>query len=430
MIRRATYGDLTAGANRSLAHARGMATQTNLPDAAALADAAAAHADLVAALGHLGHTLHTPAPARRPSMADGSPRPTPRPRALLAQLEAAGLARDWEAPQPTSGCGLALAHAARHARAAADLLATHRTPADQARSPESSRLRHPAFLGAATREWRALISATADLGTHLHALGTQIGADPQTLAPLLEVPRPPATPGAQVTTDALEVPVARPAVRTDAGPLVELSDRITALRHTAWALAQQQVAPAHVHRNLAAVGVMLNDAAYRANLRVAAHDPTRGAIALRADSCAAAGDAWRAAAERTASLRTPTTRHGIDLERMRTRDLLARITDPRTGIDPATAANDLTTLAESFDQVAHWNSHALRAAHSRGDVYLAGRAIPNQLTADNLQLAAAKLADQPIPAPNHTIRAVDRAYALVGAARAATNDLVITPPQL
>ena len=70
MIRRATYGELTAGANRSLAHARGMATQTNLPDAAALADAAAAHADLVAALGHLGHTLHTPAPARRPSLAD------------------------------------------------------------------------------------------------------------------------------------------------------------------------------------------------------------------------------------------------------------------------------------------------------------------------------------------------------------------------
>ena len=97
--RRATYGQLTAGANRSLAHARGMATQTNLPDAAAIADAAAAHADLVAALGHLGHTLHTPAPARRPSMADGSPRPTPRPRALLAQLEAAGLARDWEAPR-------------------------------------------------------------------------------------------------------------------------------------------------------------------------------------------------------------------------------------------------------------------------------------------------------------------------------------------
>ena len=431
MTGRATYGQLAAGAGRSLAHAQAMATQNHLPDERALADTAAAYADLVAALAHLGHTLHRPdQPQRRAPGEAGPTRPITRPRALLAQIEAAGRARDWETPLPSTGCALALTQAARHTRAAADLIATHRSPDGQSRSPESTRLRHPAFLGAADREWRDLIRSTADLGTHLHTLGTQIGADPELLAPLRDTPRPPTAPRTAQAHEALEVPVARPAIRTDAGPLVELSDRVAVMRHTAWTLAQQQVAPAHLHRNLAAVGVMLNDAAYKVNRRTAAVEPTTGHHTRRADGCAAAGDAWRTAAERIANLRTPTTRHSADLERLRARDLLARITDPRSGIDPETAASSLADLAESFDQVAQWNAQALRAAHSRGEVLLAGRAIPNQMAADNLNLATAKLADQPIPAPNHTIRAVDRAYNLVGSCRQVAHELVIHPPQL
>ena len=428
---RATYGQLTAGASRSLAHARAMATQNQLPDERALADAAAAHADLVAALAHLGHTLHRPdQPQPRTPVGDSPARRAPRPRALLAQLDEAGQARDWEAPQPTTGCGLALSRAAQHARAAADLIATHHSPAGHARSPESTRLRHPAFLGAADREWRDLVGHTAELGTHLHTFGTQIGANPQMLTALRNAPRPQTTSRARQTTEVLDVSVARPAVRTNAGPLVELSDLIAVTRHTAWTLAQHQAAPAQVHRNLAAIGVLINDTAYRLNRRSAGTEPPSGQAARRADGCAAAGDAWRTASERTASLRTPTAGHTGNLERLRARDLLAQITNPRSDIDPGTAAADLATLAESFDQVAQWNAQALRAAHSRGEVLLAGRAIPNQLAADSLPLVAAKLADQPIPAPNHTIRALDRAYSLVGTSRQAAHDLVMPPPQL
>ena len=71
MTGRATYGQLTAGASRSLAHARAMATQNQLPDERTLADAATAHADLVAALAHLGNTVHRPdPPTRRPPVGD------------------------------------------------------------------------------------------------------------------------------------------------------------------------------------------------------------------------------------------------------------------------------------------------------------------------------------------------------------------------
>ncbi len=300
----------------------------------------------------------------------------------------------------------------------------------QARSPESTRLRHPAFLEAADREWRDLVGHTAELGIHLHTFGTQIGANPQMLTTLRNTPRPQTTSRARQTTEALDVSVARPAVRTNAGPLAELSDLIAVTRHTAWALAQHRAAPAHVHRNLAAIGVLLNDAAYRLNRRSAGTEPPSAQANRRADGCAAAGDAWRTAGERTASLRTPTAGHAGNLERLRARDLLAQITNPRSDIDPVTAAADLATLAESFDQVAQWNAQALRAAHSRGEVLLAGRAIPNQLAADSLPLVAAKLADRPIPAPNHTIRALDRAYSLVGTSRQTAHDLVMPPPQL
>ncbi|MGB7962606.1 MAG: hypothetical protein WCF12_06550, partial [Propionicimonas sp.] len=260
-----TYAELTHAALEGIALARAATTASNLPDPGTLEDAVAAHRDLTAALAHLGRTIAAPG---------GEPRDLP----LIERLESIARPRAWTAPGPSTEPGVALDHSARLTRAAADLWATHHTPAGAPRSPEASRLRHPAVLGAASRSWRDLVAAAADSCAALGARAEELGiGNPASMLqdradPAGDYPRPEpsriASPPAPVA-----ITVARPAVCTAQGPMVELTDRVNRLRHLAWSLAAQEMAPAHVLRNLAATGAALGQAACHASRAAAAALP-------------------------------------------------------------------------------------------------------------------------------------------------------------
>jgi hypothetical protein len=184
-------------------------------------------------------------------------------------------------------------------------------------------------------------------------------------------------------------------------------------------MAQEQAAPAHLQRNLAAVGALLNDAAYRA---------TRAVEPGSADSFVRAGDAWRRVADLTGSLRTLQPTRAGDVDRIRIRELLAQIDDPRRQVNLTERSRALGGLAIAYDEVAAWNSAALSAAHSQGQVLLTGRALPGRSTSESRALTEAKLADRPVLAPTHTIRALTRSYQEVSAARSITLTPALLPP--
>ena len=154
-----------------------------------------------------------------------------------------GTARAWEARAPRTPHGQAWLDAARSARAAGDLVATHRGPLGEWRSPAAADLDRPhnreiglvqlasvaqqaaavaevaavrgvaVGMAAAEAEW--LVQAGSDLG---HVSTRVLQAD--------------ASPGGS-GLDELEV--ARPQVRSG-DPLIELGDRLARVHRFAWAM--------------------------------------------------------------------------------------------------------------------------------------------------------------------------------------------------
>lgn len=407
MSQSTTYAELTEAALEEIVRATATANSSNLPDACALREASSAHCDLTAALAHLGRTL-------------GGPVGEPPELRLIERLESLARARDWAAPLPASQPGTALTRSARLTRAAADLWATHHTADGAPRSPESSRLRHPAVLGAASRGWKELVTAAADTRAALDACAEGLGlGNPDPTEPALLVPgypRPEPSRSASATAR-LSITVAKPAVRTSEGPMSELSDRLDRLRHLAWSMATQGIAPAHVLRNLAATGFELSRAAAQAGrdaARALPCGPRRDDLRTAAEGATQRSEAWRLVAEQIAALRTPhPANHSIQIERTQIGRLLRQV----TGIDDATplpsSAERLLQLTFAFDDVAGHNAQGLLVAHSRGDVLIAGRAVPRDVLSMSDDLLHARLTDTAVRAPRMSVRRIERAYRTV-----------------
>ena len=231
MTAHATYAELTAAAAQQLDIALSEArtqvlthTSPAVPDmgeatsgtvaTTLLRQGITAHRDLSAALAHLGRTLSTRlcVPGGKPGR---PPRTGPDAR-LIDQLDRTAAGRDWSTPEPDGDLDGPLHRAARAIRAAADLWATHHTPSGVARSPEASRIRHPSVLGAATREWRALIATSADIAACVVDLARAAGPlDPDSelvLLALADYPRPTAGWDPHPARS-VQVTVARPSAR-------------------------------------------------------------------------------------------------------------------------------------------------------------------------------------------------------------------------
>ena len=145
----ATYAQLTSAAARRLCAAEArLRTAPHVPMDDALRapseaprwhEVAVAHRDLSFALAHLGRVLAQPAAGATDQGRRRARRHGPEAR-LLRDLERRGAPRDWSVSPPEDGTAARdLWESARAIRAAADLWATHHTPAGAPRSPESSR---------------------------------------------------------------------------------------------------------------------------------------------------------------------------------------------------------------------------------------------------------------------------------------------------
>ena len=252
-----TYSELTrrAAGCISLAHT---STQAGADDPQAQAALLAAHRDLAAALVHLGRTLARPMAAPRTEGADHpSPGPFPRRRRggpdarLLRSLATEAVARDWCEPPPGEGPAAELAQAARFIRTAADLWATHHDGAGRPRSAEASRMRHPAMLGAASREWRSLVALAAEAADAMPRdapptrRGRMAGAEPRPV----RVP-PPHAPPAHVPQrpPAFRCPIAGRAIAEWANPACSMP-RPVAASSTACPIAACSTSESHAPRS-------------------------------------------------------------------------------------------------------------------------------------------------------------------------------------
>jgi hypothetical protein len=422
-----TYSGLTSAAATHLAQALVTADTDPPSGLPALRDALTAHRHLTAMLGHLGTVLQAPLPGQEPEAGRPQRRRPRRPdAALAAALSALGGRRDWEAathsadpaaPAPLAGDLLA---AARLVGAAADLWATHHDAAGAPRSQEASRLRHPATLGAAVREWRALVVVT---GAVVDALARPAGVaapDDEDWRDLREYagayPQPalrPSDPRGPVT-----VTVAHPPRPRSDDPLTAIEQAVRFLQRTSWRLATTGTAPIPIVANLTAIGVMLARAACLAGQCAAAGADGTAAARYRAAAVRgrATEEGWRRAAAAVSPLRSahPATT-SIQVERLELKRLVDRVTGSGGGtVDWPHVAEVLLRVSREYEVVAGHLAEALAGAHARGDVLLDGRALPHESLARRPDLLQAKLRGWVVPAPT----------AAVGRAEAALRDLV------
>jgi hypothetical protein len=427
------------GADRAQDVRTGAGKQPDSPVSEEPAHAAIrAHRDLSSALAHLGRVLARP-PARTSARAAAPSRRGHPPARTLRDLQRRGLPRDWSAHAPEEGSAARDLHdASRAIRAAADLWATHQTPAGSPRSAEASRMRHPSMLGAATREWGTLVNAAADVAEVLHGRArepepplhgpgpgpNEDGQDPRCAAPLDPLrayPRPSGRhrSGAEERVD---ITVARPGNHPHDDPMARVSDRVDRLRQVAWNLAESGKAPAPALANLAAVGVMLNRVAADALDRAAQAGPLNSARATLEESARhrrTAHARWCTVAARVDPLRTPHPPNtALQIERLDLARLVDDVMLTARGQGSREVAEGLSTLAGRYDEVAELNLRGFRAAHKRGEVHVLGQALPPEALVRRPDLLEAKLTRRLVPAPAALTRRLEEAYEALGRERA------------
>ncbi|MGB8021768.1 MAG: hypothetical protein WCF04_11120, partial [Candidatus Nanopelagicales bacterium] len=140
----------------------------------------------------------------------------------------------------------------------------------------------------------------------------------------------------------------------------------------------------------------------------------RDALSAAADGAARRSEAWRVVAEQIAALRTPhPANHSIQMERIQIERILRHVTTTGAATPMPATAEALVRLVHCFDDIARYNVLGLRGAHSRGDVLIAGRAVPREVIAQRDDLLRARLTDTAVRAPRMSVRRVERAYRAV-----------------
>jgi hypothetical protein len=453
---RTTYSDLTNAAAHELARGLHLAQRNAVDPERSEADqhrpdqqwaehdraagrsllaAMDAHRDLSAALAHLGRVLDLPPGGSGPTGRTAR-RGTADAR-LVRDLEERAAARDWTEPIPAEeSVPGALWRASRLIRAAADLWTTHHTPGGAPRSPEASRMRHPAVLGAATRQWRDLVEVAGAVADQLVALAapaesgepdgqpasgheTDAGVTgrvrqvtDEAVSAVQSYPRP-ARPAA-TPVPLVDLPVARPSQPPGGcvDPLTEVVERIDAIHRMVWQLAEAGSAPAPLLANVAAIGMAVAQSAEAAHRRAGAlvpPGPTRDCHREAADAALRSRSLWRAVATQVEPLRTPhPATSAVQVQRAELTRALARLTSaPVEGIEPTAEA--LSRASREYAELADLAQRALRSAHERGEIYLLGRALPNEALTRRPDLLQAKLAGQVVPAPTVVVRRLEAA---------------------
>jgi hypothetical protein len=180
-----------------------------------------------------------------------------------------------------------------------------------------------------------------------------------------------------------------------------------------WQLAEAGSAPAPILANVAAVGMAVAQAAEATHRRASAAAPPGPARDGHLDAAEAAlrsRSLWRAVATQIEPLRTPhPSTSAVQIQRAELIRALARLAGaPAEVLEPT--AWGLSLVSRKYAEVADLAPRALRAAHERGEVYLLGRALPNEALTRRPDLLQAKLAGQVVPAPTVVVRRVEAAF--------------------
>lgn len=468
---RTTYVQLTQRAAMRMAEARIRLSRWDW-DEAILHSGLSMHADLDHALAHLGRTLiRLDGTGGRDGGLIGAH--------LLGHVERHSVAHPWDQPRPTGGPPGDISEAAVIIRSAADLWSTHHTPHGAPRSPEASRMRHPATLGAACREWRTLVALSENLANALaQGITTSRAHDAAVTAPRMtsmpaeltppettpaeatpaegiptgtmpaEAMPPEAEPAGTILTEAvtepttsapgrpepgtadsgarlLELPLARPGVRVGVPVLEELEDRLARLRHLAWTGAEGGQLPAATFLNLAVIGSALHTAV-GARYRSAARSCSQGERALaRAGQADDAARRWQEVATLVAPLRTPhPLAHPIQMERLAIEALIGRAA---TEGDDLPSAAAMHRIAHTFDEVATYNVLALTACERRGELMIRGSALPREALVRFPKLVEMRLQDRIVPVPDIVLALLCAAYRAISERRPLASPDVAPP---
>ena len=432
-VTRTVFGELIRDTAEQLAAGVGTLTVTPFDTRAQAVAAVAAYRDLAYALARAGSQLLGPAEpfaglrhATRPDLTDIAM------LHLVDDLHRLGHPRPFHVAPPAGGAGAAWAEASRTAGAAADLLATHRGPDGQRRTPTPV-LDDPAVRRAGYAQLAALAGPLAGAAPVLARRAVDAGADWTRLEHLL----PNAELAARSATDVRALAragaiaktlantlagaerldtlqVARPAVRTGE-PLVELGDRWARLHRTAWQLSRDPRPGVGTLADYATAAVLLTEATGAVLNRAAQVDAARGRPAQpwqrQAHALAEQATGWRQVRVELAALRTPTPALlGVRADIHALRDLLIALSDPRTAAPAIRSLPVLLAGTRTLPDLATFNAATLDRIAATGDLYVTGAALPRDLLSDNRTLAAARLRNTLVAAPPELVDPARDAY--------------------
>ena len=419
---RTVFGELARDTAEQLAAGVGTLTVTPFDTRAQALAALAAYRDLAHSLARAGGQLLGPADriaglrhATRPDLTEVAM------LHLVDDLHRLGHPRPFHTAPAARGAGAAWAEASRTAGAAADLLATHRGPDGQQRTPTPV-LDDPAVRRAGYAQLAGLVGPLAGAAPLLARRVIEAGADwtrlehllpnAETAAQSAADVRAPARPGAIAKTlantlagaERLDtVEVARPAVRTGE-PLVELGDRLARLHRTAWQLSRDPHPGVGTLADYATAAVLLTEATGAVLHRAAYVDTARGRPAQpwqrQADALTAQATGWRQVRVELAALRTPTPAPlGVRADIHAIRDLLITLSDPRTAAPAMRTLPVLLAGTRTLPELATFNVATLDRLAATGDLYATGAALPRDLLSEDRALAATRLRNELVAAP-------------------------------
>lgn len=438
-----TYGELLDLTGTHLIRA-GIALATQPPATGReLTRTVIAYREVVHAFGdHLAAVVT--APSRSKLIDDATRYSLAQARRLKTELQQAVRVRPRDLPRDAPGSAIGCYRdVARAVRAASDLLATHLDPATgKLRSPESSPLWALGDRGPVVRRLAALVGTAAEtepllrrLAGHLGGRGEVLGVGLPDLTIVRDLARASvleATAQARgdpgVASAVEQVTVARPAGRTD-DPLIEITDRVTAIRRAAWDLLRQEHPSLHVITDIARLATHIEATRFR----LTAHR-TAALTSVTAPKAGAWHQVWTELRQlRGLTAPDPEVReHARCVERLITRVVRPGALDLSGGpeVDGAAAAvMDLreaearrllaAVLRDAGDQLADtapWTHTTLDRLTQAGALYVP--AGPAEIGEGALTWNAGKPAWRAATIPPDKTRAVNAAYRALDAAYA------------
>jgi hypothetical protein len=308
--------------------------------------------------------------------------------------------------------------AARRLAAAGDLLATHRGPDGQHRSPQAWLLDEPDVRAAGLGQLAQLAGATTatstGLGLRLLQARVYVPA-PRRLArvpnlmPDIDRLRHLCEPG---DARLAELELARPSVRGD-DPVRELADRLARLHRAAWQSTREPHIGVGTLADYAALGVMLH--AHTAALLTAVPACDRAPVGDLRSALASTRDQWRHLARQLDDLRTatpasPSIRADLRGVQRLLRQLVPMPPAQSGPIDRHTATVVLGAI-RTLPEIAGWNAHTFSDLVATRQVYAAGIRLTGDEVTDHDDLVAAKLGDGLARIPTRRLLAVRDSYA-------------------